>query len=135
MFLNTAAFNLAHWLFAYHYWAMSWRVELIKNGLTPDTYNCRLKAVNIVVSLINVLVPAIKWLLDTYDKNEAYVIVGYSGNICLAVSCAILVLGFYKIVHCAKNEIVNKAMIFWHIVAYFLIFTANIVQIFTLSTL
>ncbi len=79
VFLNTAAFNLAHWLFAYHYWAMSWRVELIKNGMTPDTYNCRLKAVNIVVSLINVLIPAIRWLLHIYNKlYRAYVIVGYS---------------------------------------------------------
>ena len=29
-FLQNSLFNLAHWLFAFNYWAFSWRLELIK---------------------------------------------------------------------------------------------------------
>jgi hypothetical protein len=29
-FFNFVAFNEAHWLFAFNYWALSWRVDLIK---------------------------------------------------------------------------------------------------------
>ena len=67
-FLHIASFNLAHWLFAFNYWALSWRVELTKNRMPPDTYNCRLNTINIVMSLINVMIPAIDWVLFNYDK-------------------------------------------------------------------
>ena len=29
-FVNFVTFNEAHWLFALNYWALSWRVDLIK---------------------------------------------------------------------------------------------------------
>jgi hypothetical protein len=61
-FLNIATFNLAHWLFAFNYWALSWRIELIKNQISPDIYNSRLNTLNIAVSMINVLMPAIDWI-------------------------------------------------------------------------
>ena len=98
-FLNTAAFNLAHWLFAYNYWALSWRVELIKNRMSPDIYNCRLNTINIVVSLITVLIPAIDWVLFSYPKlNRTYLIVGLLGNVWLAISCIFLVWGFQRLI-------------------------------------
>ncbi len=62
-FLVISTFNLAHWLFAYNYWALSCRVELIKNRMSPDLYNCRLNTLNIAVSLINVLIPAAYWVM------------------------------------------------------------------------
>jgi hypothetical protein len=36
-FLNITAFNLAHWLFAFNYWALSYRVELTKNVCLPTS--------------------------------------------------------------------------------------------------
>jgi hypothetical protein len=97
-----------------------------------DTYNCRLNTVNFVVSLITVLIPAIDWVLHNHKElNRAEMIFDYLENISLAASCFILVWGFQrliKMVQSAKDDIVNKSMIFWHIVAYFFILTANIVQ-------
>ncbi len=54
----------------------------------------------------------------------------------LAISCAILVWGFKRlieIVQSAKDDIVNQAMIFWHIVAYFFFYIADIVKTFLLE--
>ena len=79
-FISYATFNLAHWLFAFNYWALSWRVELIKNRMSPDIYNCSLNAVNIVVSLITVLIPAVDWVLYDCDLWKAYVSVRQSAN-------------------------------------------------------
>jgi hypothetical protein len=138
LFLDISSFNLAHWLFAYNYWALSWRVELIKRQMNPDTYNCRLNAANIVVSLISVLIPAIDWVLYNHPElYKAFVIVAISENGCLAVSCAILVWGFQKLiktVQSGNNHFVNKAMISWHIAAYFFIIFFNVVAIFTWHT-
>jgi len=41
-FLNTVAFNQSHWLFAFKYWEISWRMELLKMGMSPNIYNTRL---------------------------------------------------------------------------------------------
>jgi hypothetical protein len=60
-----------------------------------------------------------------------------SENLCLAISCVILVWGFQrliKIVHSINDHVVKKGIIIWHIVAYFFIVIANIVQIFTSNT-
>lgn len=98
-FLNISAFNLAHWFFAFNYWTMSLRLELIKNEKSPDIYNCRLNTVNIVVSLITVLIPAIDWVLANYPEfYKAYFIMAVSSNWCLAFSCAILVWGFLRLI-------------------------------------
>jgi dimeric dUTPase (all-alpha-NTP-PPase superfamily) len=91
MFLNVATFDLAHWLFAFNYWALSWRIELIKNHKSPDTYNCRLNTINITMSLITVLIPATDWVLNSYNLFRDYLFVGLTTNVCLAISCYILV--------------------------------------------
>ena len=92
--------------------------------MSPDTYNCRLNAVNIVVSLITVLIPAVDWVLyDHSNLNKYYLIFWYLDNLPLAVSCFVLVWGFQrliKIVQHANDHLVNKGMIIWHIIAYFL---------------
>jgi len=106
--------------------------------LNPDTYNCRLNAVNIVVSIINVLLPAIEWgLLNHPELYKSYVIFGISENGCLAVSCAILVWGFQRLiktVQSGNDHFVNKPMISWHIAAYVFIIFFNVVAIFMTST-
>ena len=103
--------------------------------MNPDTYNCGLNAVNIVVSLINVLIPAIDWVLVNHPElYKAYVIDAIIENGCLAVSCAILVWGFQKLiktVQSGNDHFVNKAMISWHICAYVFIILVNIVCLFT----
>ncbi len=92
-----------------------------------------------MVSFITVLIPAIDWVFYLYPKLlRAYVIVGLSENACLALSCAILVWGFQRLiksVQSGNDHLVNKSIIGWHIIAYFFILTANIVENFTLSTL
>ena len=54
------------------------------------------------------------------------------------MSCAILVWGFKRlisVVHSVNNQVANKVIIMWHIVAYFFVLTANIVQNFMLNGL
>jgi hypothetical protein len=58
-FTLDTTFNLAHWVFAFSYLALSYRLELISKNLPEDTHNCRLNAVNVIVCLINVAIPAI----------------------------------------------------------------------------
>ncbi len=108
-----------------------------KNDLPADYYNCRLGAANVVACLINVLMPVLELVLHNHKDNlwSAYVIFRQKENLCLAASCFMLVWGFQrliKIVRSSKDNFVKKAMIGWHIAAYFFIFTAKIVQNFTL---
>ena len=107
--------------------------------MSPDTYSCRLNAVNIVVSLITVLIPTVDWVLYDHSKlYKYYLICGYLDNLPLAVSCFFLVWGFQrliKIVQHANDHLVNKGMIIWHIIAYFFIMIVNIAEFFTLGSL
>ena len=67
----------------------------------------------------------------------AYLLVDNLENVSLTLLLFVLVWGFKKLiktVHSANEHLVNKAMIFWHIVAYLFTLTANIVQNFTLHT-
>jgi len=137
-FFFNAAFNEAHWLLAYNYWVLSFRVELIKNAISPNAYNFRFNALNIVVSLINVMMPAMQWVLYDLQLNRAYVIFGAATTGCMVVSCAFLVWGFIRLIKSIQSRNrhpINKAMIFWHIVAYFFIMIAYIVQNFTTNTI
>jgi hypothetical protein len=63
-FTVNTTFNLAHWLFAFSYLVLSYRMELTAKKMPADTYNCRLNALNIIVCLFNVIVPAIYWIYD-----------------------------------------------------------------------
>lgn len=99
--------------------------------MSRDTYNCQLNTANIIVSLINVLMPAISWVVWLYPKLWiAYLIVAESGNLCLVLSCVILVLGFKKLISVVTSDqhLVDKQMIIWHIIAYILIVFAFFVE-------
>jgi len=60
-FIAFTTFNLAHWLFAFSYLALSFKIELFKNQLPEDTHKCRLNLANILVCILNVLIPAVVW--------------------------------------------------------------------------
>jgi hypothetical protein len=66
-FVYTASFNVAHWLFAFHYWALSYRVELVTKKLPEDAHNCKFSVINLLVCLINVALAAWVWY-----NNESY---------------------------------------------------------------
>lgn len=98
--------------------------------MSPDIHNCKLNTVNIVVSLINVLLPSICWVLSNHSElTTAYLIVGELDNVCLILSCVVLVWGFKKLISLVQSDqhLVNKGMIIWHIIAYFFIVIAQIV--------
>ena len=103
--------------------------------MSPDIYNCRLNSLNIVISLINILFAAIDWVIGK-DNDKAYVTVEQLDNLCLVLSCFILVWGFKKLISVVPSDqhLVNKGMIIWHIIAYFFIVTAIVVQGFFLGT-
>ena len=96
--------------------------------MSPDTLNCRLNFANISVSLVNVLFPAIDWVLLYHRKSRAFIIVYELENVCLIFSCVILVWGFKKLISLVRSDqhLVNKGMIIWHIIAYFFIVIATI---------
>ena len=58
-FTVVTTFNLAHWVFAFSFLALSYRLELISKDLPEDTRNCRLNTFNVIVCLVNVAIPAI----------------------------------------------------------------------------
>ena len=60
-FFSVSTFNLAHWLFAYSYLVLSFKIELMAKDLPEDTHNFRLTTLNIIVCLLNVIIPAILW--------------------------------------------------------------------------
>jgi hypothetical protein len=66
--VTVVAFNLAHWIFAFSYFTLSYRLELIAKGLPVDSHNFRLNLVNVIVCLFNVAVPAMVWIF--YIKEE-----------------------------------------------------------------
>jgi hypothetical protein len=86
------------------------------------------------VSLVTVLILTIERVLWFHHKlRRAYLIVSALENVSVAISCAILVWGFkrlIKIAQFAKDDIVNKVLLFWNSVAYFFILIAHIVKIF-----
>ncbi len=73
-FTLDTTFNLAHWVFAFSYLALSYRLELISKNLPEDTHNCRLNTVNVIVCLINVVIPAMIWLFDSKNNLKAEII-------------------------------------------------------------
>jgi len=100
--------------------------------MPQNTYDCRLSAVNIVLTLIIVLIPSICWVLSYYPEyhKPTDLTNRVAPIICLAFSCGILIWGFQKLVKSveyAKDHIVKKTMIGWHILAYLLIIVADIV--------
>jgi hypothetical protein len=89
-FIATTAFNLAHWFFAFSYLVISYRVELTAKGLPDDTYNCRLNAVNTLVCLLNVVVPAICWIyFIKVDTKTAEILMDVE-QLSLVLSCIVL---------------------------------------------
>ena len=129
-FLIITTFNLAHWFFAYNYWALSWRIDLVSDRMPAEAYNFRLKIVNIMVCLLTVLMPVIEWLLFIFRKWKYYTIFAISENLSLVISCGILVSGFKRLIGVVKSvnsHVVDKAIITWNIIAYFFIVIANIV--------
>ena len=73
-FTANTTFNLAHWVFAFSYLALSYRLELISKNLPGDTHNCRLNTVNVIVCLVNVAIPAIEWVFGINEEYKAALI-------------------------------------------------------------
>ena len=70
-FTGNTTYNLAHWVFAFSYLALSYRLELISKGLPENTHNCRLNTVNAIVCLVNVAIPAMVWVFDMKYEYKA----------------------------------------------------------------
>ena len=63
--IANATFNLAHWLFAFSYLVLSYRIELSVRKIQEDTHKFRLNLANIFVCLLNVAIPLIVWVFDS----------------------------------------------------------------------
>jgi hypothetical protein len=70
-FTIDTSFNLAHWLFAFSYLTLSYRLELSAKELPVCTHDCRLNTLNVVVCLFNMAVPAVNWIYFTKEKYKA----------------------------------------------------------------
>ena len=71
IFILSTTFNLAHWIFAFSYLALSYRLELTSKSLPEDTYNFRLNTVNVIFCMVNVAIPAMVWVFDTKGEYKA----------------------------------------------------------------
>jgi hypothetical protein len=73
-FAYTTTFNVAHWLLAFSYLALSYRIELIAKKLPEDIHNYKLGAINTLVCLINVAAAALYWYFSIGSHPERYLI-------------------------------------------------------------
>ncbi len=70
IFILSTTFNLAHWIFAFSYLALSHRLQLVAKDLPEDTHDCRLNIANIIFCLINVALPAISWIYTSKGEYK-----------------------------------------------------------------
>jgi len=126
-------FNLAHWFFSYSYLVLSYNVELVINEMQEDTYNRRLKLLNVSVVAFIIIVPSFVW---TYDMKENY-LVSYSifvvSQLSLILSCAVLAWALRRLKRLVESDsdlIAKKSMMMWHLMAYLLVIITNIIQTF-----
>ena len=127
---------MAHWVFAFSYLALSYRLELISKDLPEDTHNRRLNTVNVIVCLFNVAIPAIYWVFNMKDKVKASYITDDIEQLSLVASCIVLVWAICRLVRLAKSlseKMVNKVMIIMHIVAYLVTIIVNVLAYVTYS--
>jgi len=68
LFITNSAFNLAHWVFAFSYLELSYRLELVAKKLPQNYHDRRLNTINAIVCLINVTIPATVWVF--YGKED-----------------------------------------------------------------
>ncbi len=128
-FTTNTTFNLAHWVFAFSYSALSYRLELISKNLPEHTHNRRLNTVNVIVCLINVAIAVIAWVLWSEEEYKAALITLDIEQLSLVASCIVLVWAICRLVRLAKSlseKMVNQVMIIMHIVAYLVIIIANV---------
>ena len=71
-FTSNMTFNLAHWVFAFCYLALSYRMELSKKNMPEYSYNYRLNTINILGCLFNIIIPAFVWAFQIKAMSEAY---------------------------------------------------------------
>ena len=100
--------------------------------MSPDSYNTKLNVVNVLVTLIIVVLPAIDWILFNHRKIELFSILFLAPVILLAISCFILSWGFKKMINVmdskTKDVVIDKALVFWHILAFILVVIATYLQ-------
>ena len=128
MFTTKITFNLAHWIFAFSYLALSYRLELISKDLPENTHNRRLNTVNVIVCLVNVAIQAMIWVFDMKEEWKAAEITNDIEQLSLVASCIVLVWAICRLVRLAKSlseKMVNKVMIIMHIVANLVIIISN----------
>jgi len=132
--LANMLFNLAHWVFAFSYFVLSYRIEQIKKNLPEGTYSFQINLANILVWIFNVGVPVIAWIFIALGQYNAYVITSCIWQASLVMSAIVLVWGIYRMVifYGSFNEdmLPNKMIISMHIIAYVVIIIINIVQAF-----
>ncbi len=78
-YIYFTTFNLAHWLFAFSYLVLSYRIELTMKGLPEDTHNFTFNSVNILVCTFSGVVPGIFWIYNVKEEYKARDIAGEVG--------------------------------------------------------
>ena len=68
--------DVVHWIFAFKYWALAWKVQLLKDGKNPDQYNMTFTCVFIAGLTLNIVGGAITSLsfypaMITLDDSPA----------------------------------------------------------------
>jgi len=94
--VSYSTFAVAHWIFAFSYYAISLRVELTVKKLPPERNDKRLNTLNVLVILLTVLIAALaEWLLVSNDLWG--VIFGVLELFALILGCIFLVIGLHRL--------------------------------------
>ena len=78
------------------------------------------------------MLPAFDWALFNNRKIKMFTIVDLAESLPFLFSCFILVWGFKRLIRnmqsTKKDFLVDKAIIIWHIIAYFFVVIATLIQ-------
>ena len=100
--------------------------------MSPDIFNTKLNVVNVMVTLIIFVLPAVDWILFNQRKIQLFTILFYAPVVLLAISCFILSWGFKKMISVmdskTKDLAIDKALVTWHIIAFILVLIGVFLQ-------
>jgi len=101
-FTLETAFYLAHWIFAFSYLALSYRLELASKDQRENAYNCRLNTVNAIVCLIIIAINAAYEIFYTEEDYIAKGIFFDIASLTLVASSTVLVWAIYRLYRISK---------------------------------
>lgn len=122
-----SSFDVAHWIFAYSYYAISQRIK--SNLKEKESLNKRLKATIIVLLLLNLVAPAIYCICLSPDNDLGLEISLALIIVLRAITCIYLTIAFKDIkqtLHQKCESVFDKMSATIHLVSFYIFCLSNV---------